>query len=232
MTSCGGLAVRKLSCLEGKEEVAYRQTRAELEEHLRQQMNFLRTSSQAFDAGTASEAVRIATSLRVLLHDTNSSHSLLGQLGIKEAMQFVDTGLDQIPGNLLSNDGLTIIRTQATSTTFAAPLGELSPRRQSKPRKTFDDWWLADVIDDQLGNRFTRRDLVLALANKEGGAHVDPELEEAYAALSRSGSLGWIVQNDTGARPLVESPVPASVRQIAYEVERTLESQIPETNPS
>lgn len=86
----------------------------------------------------------------------------------------------------------------------------------------FDEWWGALVFRDLRRSSFTRRDLTLALANKEGGAHVDPELEPGYAALSRNGSLGWVLVDDAGERQLLESPVPASVRLIAHEVERTL----------
>jgi hypothetical protein len=41
---------------------------------------------------------RLAVSLRVLLHDTNTSHSLLGQLG-KKNIKFVDAALDFDPKN-------------------------------------------------------------------------------------------------------------------------------------
>ena len=185
-------------------------------------MSFLRTSADAFDDGAQAESTRLAAVIRILVHDTNSSHSLLGQLGVKDRLRYVDTALDPIPGNEASTNGLVMMHLGGGGPVFAAPLDKLSPRRQSKPAKSFLDWWTTTVILDASGSSFSRMDLVLALANKEGGAHVDPELEASYAALSRSGSLGWIVSDDTGARPLTESPVPASVRQIAYELELTV----------
>jgi hypothetical protein len=67
--------------------------------------------------------------------------------------------------------------------------------------------------------------LVLGLAHTDGGAHVDPELEEAYAELSRDNSLGLtFYQNDE--RLPDTSPVPANVRQIAFEVEKTILEQL------
>ncbi len=49
---------------------------------------------------------------------------------------------------------------------------------------SFTRWWEEIVIKDLGGKTFNRRDVVLALANTEGGAHVDPLLNEDYAQLS------------------------------------------------
>lgn len=55
----------------------------------------------------------------------------------------------------------------------------------------FDEWWTTPVLKDMRGNAFGRREFVLGLAHMDGGAHVDPELKEAYAALSRENSFGF-----------------------------------------
>src|SRR5205814_2070163 len=94
----------------------------------------------------------------------------------------------------------------------------------------FDDWWTTPIVKDDQGNLFSRKDLVLALAHREGGAHVDPELPAAYAALSRSNSLGWIVGENVltigasgpGLRAIEGNPVLFMVRQIAHELEHTI----------
>jgi hypothetical protein len=65
-------------------------TLAELECHLAEQLQFLQVSAAAFDAGFEGEAKRLAVVLRILLHDTKSSKSLLGQLGRKGG-PFFDT---------------------------------------------------------------------------------------------------------------------------------------------
>ena len=56
----------------------------ELEELLHEQLAFLESSAAAFDAGMDGEAKRLAVALRVLLHDTKNSHSLLGPAWQKE----------------------------------------------------------------------------------------------------------------------------------------------------
>jgi hypothetical protein len=48
--------------------------------HLFRQLGFLWRSCQAYDEGYIDEAVRIATVIRVLIHDTQASTSLLKHL--------------------------------------------------------------------------------------------------------------------------------------------------------
>ena len=202
--------------------MTYELTTAELEEQLRNQLDFLRASAEAFDSGSTAEAARLATVIRVLVHDTRSSHSLLSQLGLKDSIRFVNTApdLDGIITPLLTRMELWT----DGSTKFQPRLDDLFFTPTEVP---FDDWWNATVISDEDGVEFSRRHLVLAMANKEGGAHVDPELEPEYAALSRSGSLGWVIVDAAGERPMLENPIPSSVRQIAAEVELTLVGQVP-----
>ncbi len=59
------------------------QTRAELEAHLKEQIAFLKASAQSYDKGFLGEAKRLAVTVRVLIHDTVASPSLLRQLDLK-----------------------------------------------------------------------------------------------------------------------------------------------------
>jgi hypothetical protein len=52
------------------------------------------------------------------------------------------------------------------------------------------DWWHDPVLTDADGAAFSREDLVLLVANKDGGAHVDRTLPPEYAALTRNNSIG------------------------------------------
>ena len=81
-------------------------------------------------------------------------------------------------------------------------------------------------MKDQEGNEFSRKSLVLALANKEGGAHVDPESDDAYIAVVHSNSLGvHDVLPDGTFRPAESNPIFGSVRAISHEVIVSLKQQ-------
>jgi hypothetical protein len=111
---------------------------------------------------------------------------------------------------------------------YVPPLNDGPPTRYNCGKVPFDDWWNKIVFADQFKNKFTRRDLILAVCNKDGGAHVDPSLDKAYAELTRSGSLGWkFFVNGVEQEPATK-PELASIRQIAHEVLKSLKDEFPE----
>ena len=209
----------------GKEAArANRRPRADLLERLAESREFLARSSQSFDDGYEAEAKRLAVTLRVLLHETGASHSLLGLLGLDERLEFTDTALPIDPGNLLGSPGLVLMElTAGSGGRYVAPLGNLVPDRIKRPTP-FTAWWRNAVMKEPHGTTWSRRDFVLDLANKEGGAHVDPTLDHEYERLVRHNGLGWTFGDDPadGGTPFEGNPVAASVRQIAYEVIDTL----------
>lgn len=200
-----------------------KQTPQELRDHLDAQVGFLDASAKRFDAGHEAEAARLATVIRVLLHDTRASKSLLAQLGVKHTLRYVDTALDVEPSSRAATNGLSMIMMSGGDAKYFPPLGDLGPRRANKSPKQFDEWWTVAVVKDADGRTFSRKDLILALAHQDGGAHVDPELDAAYAALSRSNSLGGVFTGASGISKTLGSPVLASVRQIVYEIIQTIQ---------
>ena len=70
----------------------YHQSSDDLWENLNLQARYLKESSSSFDGGFEGEAQRLAVTVRVLVHDTSASHSLLKLLEIKDNIQFHDTG--------------------------------------------------------------------------------------------------------------------------------------------
>lgn len=78
---------------------------------------------------------------------------------------------------------------------------------------TFDDWWNEVIFDDK-SNVFTRKDIILFVANNDGGAHVDPELKESFFLLSKQNSLGFMDNFDQAPE---NNPIYQAVRSIAEE---------------
>lgn len=194
------------------------QSESELRGHFDDHLRFIQSSADAFDNGFESEAKRMAASIRVLVHDTKNSHSLLKQLSI--STPFYDSSVQVNPENVASHIGLLGMRlSQAKGEFYYAPLDEVSISDANTV--DFDAWWNAIVFVDQKKNEFSRRQVVLSVAEQDGGAHVDPSLNAAYSDLSRNNSLGWMhVSAGQEATP-VEGPEKMAVRQIAHEVLKT-----------
>ena len=188
-----------------------------LVQDLATQMEFLRRSCASYDDGFEGEACRLAVTLRVLLHNTQSSHALLTQAGVlNDVTLFADSSQPIDPKNLLPNLGLVIMKVEVGRG------GEYAPRLDGGawPLRLvpFAAWWGDPVSKDRSGNLWSRKKHVLTLAHKEGGAHVDPGLDPYYEALVTDNGFG--MQFRTSEGDLIDftgDPAAASVRQIAHE---------------
>jgi hypothetical protein len=89
----------------------------------------------------------------------------------------------------------------------------------------FQVWWQKEYViqHKEPATRLTRKDLVLAAANKDGGAHVDKALDPTYDYVRRGSGLEIEIElNPKLALPAQKASFEnihfASLRQIAFEV--------------
>ncbi len=202
----------------------------ELKKELDSQFKLLKVLTEQYDKGDVIIGKSIATSIRVLVHDTDDSRSLLGQLNFKNR-KFFDTACPDIfpvPGKIQrigSFCGLVSIGSVNNEQTYIPYLDEAPVKKFGFVN--FDEFWNRIIFIDNNKNSFTRKEIVLAIANQDGGAHVDPKIEKKYKELSRENSLGWKasldgkIWNDSCGSEL------AAVRQIAHELLRTFEIEYP-----
>lgn len=195
----------------------HQQSEEELRDHLDEQISFLEASADAYDSGFEGEAKRISVALRVPLHDTRTSASLLGQLGLKSG-QFWDTSWPISSGNMTPHSGLVLTAMGADGANYVAFLDD---GIDQPTLKSFDEWWNSAVFVDSEKRVVSRKELVLAVSNQDGGAHVDPALDRKYADLSRNNSLGWNFSDGSREEPM-RGPEKAALRQICHEALKTL----------
>lgn len=199
--------------------------RGELERELREQIQLLQNACASFDSGLEAIGKHIALSLRVLLHHRGSSQALLEQLGLRKGY-FFDSAGPLNPRNLLTECNLVMFQIGPDGARYlplvAAGCPPIAPRLVE-----FSQWWNEPVLKDKKGRFLSRRELVGNVADTDGGAHVDPELEEAYMDLSRNNSLGWVFQSNDITEPLKGRPELACMRQIAHEVLLSLKRRQP-----
>ena len=220
----------------------------DFKEHFEEQLGFLERSAAAYDAGDEPEAKRLAVNLRVLLHDTRRSTSLFTHLRVKDKLSFRNTASEPHPPEaiVVFDGGLCSIRStlgEGGGRSRFVPVLDTDPMRNSRPEQCFEDWWTTPILHDQEGNSFSRSDFIDAVANKDGGAHVDAKLGAAYAALTHGNSMrltqemgttedGWetVMGGVIGGPPdesserIANSIALASIRQIAFEVMTSAEA--------
>lgn len=181
--------------------------------HLVRQLGFLWRSCAAYDQGCTEEAIRIATVIRVLLHDTRNSTSLLKhlnalQIGLSSTVSSMDRsrtvfwfGMGQ--GTFTANGGTWRANTDATAIDRQLPVSD----------------WLNQVVFISGSVQATRKNLILTAADKDGGAHVDAKLTTEYETLMTTGERGWFhFPGEDGAfRPIMDSHL-MYIRQMGFEL--------------
>lgn len=200
-----------------------KRSRSDLLVELQDQIVLLSHACKSFDSGLQPISKHIALSLRALLHHQGQSRALLEQLGLRNK-HFLDTAGDLNPENLLSECNLCVMRIGGGKDAYVPSC--LQGGNSRRPRwLIFPKWWNLNVVKDSEGRCFNRRELVLNVADTDGGAHIDPELDEAYMDLSRNNSLGWIITDGVIEKPF-PPPTMACIRQIAHEVIETLKLKV------
>lgn len=203
-------------------------SRGDLEQELRNQLALLKHACDTFDKGLTQIGKHIALSLRVLLYHHGQSQALLRQLGLLDK-RFLNSAEDIDRNNVMTEWNLCTIRLGSDGGYFLAKC--LSGDGTNSLRwSRFETWWNNPVIKDEQRRFFNRRELVLNVADTDGGAHVDSELEEAYMALSRENSLAWYFSDGENSTPFI-GPELQCMRQIAYEVLETIKKKAPQYCP-
>ena len=207
---------------------------------LAEQLRCLRNSCESYDRGDKSEAVRIATILRVLMHDTRYSTSLLTHLKAKDKIKLYST-IDP-PPDPIEYHGMGRVYLNVSE--------DYEVSRRIEPVLDFEagppvpvsvlDWWEMPVFVSRAdaGIRFAgslaatagenffirRKDIIRGAADKEGGTHVDEKPAPDYERLASAGILrmyegeielanGCIVR----LPPLEDAPF-VFLRQMGFEV--------------
>ncbi len=209
----------------------YQLTDDDLRDSLNEQLYFLKTSLDNFP-NSEIEAKRIATTIRVLVHNTKSSTSLLKSLRLKKTLSFVNSASPN-DGRLHSMTGMVGVRGSNSEQYFgliakinnngiltSVPLfhQHLEEWYASYQTLDFNDWWEMEIIKIQdLG--LSRKQLVLFAANKDGGAHVDTGLPKQYHEAKTSKLKLNILGSE---REFDKNVIYASIAQIGWELKRTI----------
>lgn len=167
---------------------------------------------------------QICTCIRVLVHDTRKSVSLLSNLGLKHSIKYQKTAKDEDQGKcLITGSALVMCRIRGVESTILPVL-----RDGPFPfvNSNFKDWWECIVFKGSTGS-LTRKEIVLTTANKIGGAHVD---ENGISSTFEESKLGFnsiinIMDKDLNKHKIDTSEqLQAMIRQIAEELIISLEN--------
>ncbi|WP_146069817.1 hypothetical protein [Cryobacterium sp. M15] len=167
--------------------------RIQLKIRYRENLGFLVKSAHAFDSGDHSEASRMATAVRTLTYDGGNGRSILAQIEAKPRIKWrsfytpfafeaeEETRMigSSLHGSVIEPNGFS----HEEHLDFGAEGRSVS----------YDEWWQVEPVVEFGDGHTTRQQLVLGLANQDGGAHVDLDGKHITALLAASPRLA---QND------------------------------------
>jgi hypothetical protein len=179
---------------------------------LKEQYELLKDAVDGYYAGSEAKANDVAIRIRTLVHDTSSSHALLSLLDadyLELDIYHKPTTPNQVfslkQGIRMSGDGKSeIIRTD-----FSSPDYTLVPLKR---------WWTEEYLV-MWKIRSSKKQVVLAVCNKDGGAHVDPEVPASHAAASKP-PFAFGVNNNFVQPNLARSTVAQAGNELLNYIER------------
>lgn len=164
----------------------------ELYESILQQAKLLKDFCLQYDCGNIDYAAEIALKLRVWFYSSKFGDSLYNQaisvLGIKNSIFPDSRGLSTLhmptEGNSMLSSYITQYELNYNIHDILTPVPKIIEDREYN-YFSFLDWWSKATILCWKENYVKRKDVVLLLANKDGGAHVDSVLGERLFELKR-----------------------------------------------
>lgn len=186
-------------------------------EQLRRQLRFLRTSCDAYDHAEIDEGVRIAGVARILIHNTGKQTSLLRYMDA-ESIRLLSTCAQMPPGTVAfigyGGLGRIVLRDGKAFSEYRPALDNTS----TKELRPVSEWW-NQVMHFDGRTTIRRSSLALVAADKDGHAHVDPQVTDEYAQLSAPGMMGtWIMRGDNASETPLTNAHLVMLRQMGYEL--------------
>lgn len=168
----------------------YMRNKNELLNNLKQQIELLRLNCKSYDEGNKIVALQIAATLRTLLHNTARSSSVLNQFlnnYVLSEPTFFSVGKNILEPNTIIRSNLTNYSLKVLSDTEVKTgiIPDLHINTKI-PNLPFSEWWERFIVLYWDEYQLSRKDVVLLLANKEGGTHLDPQMPLTLSMLKRN----------------------------------------------
>jgi hypothetical protein len=192
----------------------------ELRQQLQEQLHLLQGYCTQFDAGDWLAAKPMSTTLRVLLHHPDKPRpgqgSLLAQLGLRGGFWFDSTRIvgmnTKAPkGGEMSWPQILMMQIGQEGTGFKP---KLLAREINIRRSSFMEWWSSSLATHPKYGAISRKKIVAGMADQDGGAHVDGNIDIGYDAFSNGAYFNITIGDN---KELARGATHACIRTIAHE---------------
>lgn len=204
-------------------------------EQLSQQLSLLIDACHNYDKGMFYQSKNMSAIIRILVKDVENANSkrksqtvsLLKLLEVKDSMKFYNTGYEAIDPDVAVNlVGIVKVPSPPPLTNqfehIYIPLLNDSACIDCKTL-SFSDWWDSKIIIYKTSERsitFTRKKIVLTMAEQDGGAHIDKfeNVDKDYRDISQNIVNIFVYTSINKPESLIKYLQYALVRQISHEL--------------
>ncbi len=168
-------------------------TPEELLDAVKKQIIFLKNACKHYDEGEYFYSIELAIKLRVLLYSTKNSSSAYRQLCNTfniEPPIFMDSR--EINYLHFANEGQCNFASSYMCQYNLLHYPDSEPIMIPEPKLHrvhyylfFDEWWQEATVFQWKNIILTRKKVVAMIADQDGGAHIDPQMNGSLAALKR-----------------------------------------------
>ena len=200
-----------------KQREGIRRTALDCLEHYELIIRRIRNLCADFDSKDLIDPGSMALQLRLLLIDSSSrtgGRSVMNLMGVTNAQKILSTVPQRISERTISSIGFLGLRLSEGEANWYAPVGYTKGAQNLLTTEK----WLEEPIFKTGSITFTRLKLIRVIANKEGGAHLDPSIDPEYYEIARANGAGWTFFLGDGKEIPLGDPFPAMLRQVCYEV--------------
>ena len=163
-----------------------------------------------------------------------SSKSLFNQMNLFDIYNFLDSSIPKnIPAYRTFDNGITnstinkdeyygllaihyFVDNNCINTKYSALCKYSNFVLNAQNTLNFETWWNKEIYTNHKKVSYTRKNLILDVANKDGYAHVDENIGDKYKEYKESNSFNNFVSIYSVGKTL-NAPTLNSVRQIAFE---------------
>ena len=199
-------------------------TQDEVMNRLKEQVSFLKGHCAQYDAWNELWAKKIAADIAILVHTKGSSISLLNQLG-KSDIMFYDLCPEYDSNSIATTQWWVKILLSNQNSSYMPMLEDLPPSFLGRKLSFWARWERSIVIVDDLGNKFTRYNLIMEVRDTDWGSHSDEALNEDYYRLTTTNSTGRNQEIWWSKIPISNRSESATIRQIWQEVIKTISEE-------
>jgi len=201
-------------------------TKEETISALKEQLKLLTINCVTYDNGNEIIGKQISVVLRTLFHEGKTSRSLLKEMGIRE-ITWLNTSHGLHLDNQISECSLLTMNVSVGSGGIYLAKCQTQYNLDEYRFIPFSQWWNMPVILDEQKHVINRREIVHYVADTDGGAHVDLELDEEYKEIIKPNYLGWNYGDEINGKPFSGKIELICMRQIAFEVLSTIKTKYP-----